>query len=117
MMLRVSLVLLALFAFSCGASTEPDEPWTSYDLRGEIVDLRPGDPNVAYVDHEEIPGFMGAMTMGYPVRDAAEFSKLTVGDRIEAKVMARGHSEYYLKDIQVTGAPAPAAAEKGSEQQ
>ncbi|MCB1022494.1 MAG: copper-binding protein, partial [Acidobacteria bacterium] len=74
------------------------------------------DPNVAYVDHEEIPGFMGAMTMGYPVRDAAEFGKLSVGDRIEAKVMARGHSEYYLNEIQVTAEPEP-AAETGAEQQ
>jgi Cu/Ag efflux protein CusF len=71
------------------------------------VDLRDGETKVAYVDHEDIPGFMGAMTMGYPVRDGEEFAKLTVGARIEATVMARGHSEYYLDDIKVLEAEAP----------
>ena len=33
---------------------------------------------------------MPAMTMGYPVKDAAEFSKLKVGDAITATVNLKG---------------------------
>ena len=41
-------------------------------MRGEITGLDAGG-HVATIKHEAIQGFMGAMTMGYPVKDAAEF--------------------------------------------
>lgn len=106
-MLRASWALLALFSLSCASPPEQDAPWESYELRGEVVELRDGETKVASVDHEEIPGFMGAMTMDYPVRDAEEFAKLTVGARIVAKVMARGYTEYYLAEIEVLDGDAP----------
>ena len=108
-MLRLQLALLAaLLACSCGsAPQQEDAPWESFALRGEVVDLRDGETKIAYVDHEEIPGFMGAMTMAFPVRGIEEFAKLTVGAQIEATVMARGYSEYYLDEIKVIEADPP----------
>lgn len=57
-------------------------------MRGEIMSLDPGG-HVATIKHENIPGFMSAMTMGYPVEDPAEFSKLAVGEPITATVYVK----------------------------
>jgi Cu/Ag efflux protein CusF len=46
---------------------------------------------------------MGAMTMGFPVRDKDDFDELFEGARMEATVVARGHDEYYLDDVRNLG--------------
>lgn len=53
------------------------------------------------VDHGDIPGFMGAMTMPYPVKDAHSLDSLASGDQITADVMADG-SKVWLENIVVT---------------
>jgi protein SCO1 len=70
-----------LLAGCAGTKTPPKQ----YPLRGEITGLDPGG-HVATIKHEEIKGFMGAMTMGYAVKDQAEFAKLAVGEPITATV-------------------------------
>jgi FtsP/CotA-like multicopper oxidase with cupredoxin domain/Cu/Ag efflux protein CusF len=50
------------------------------------VDARQGQ---LVVDHEEIPGFMAAMIMGYPVQSPALLHHLTAGDRIRFTIDAR----------------------------
>ena len=69
-----------------------------YQMRGEIMSLDPGG-HVATIKHEEIKGFMGAMTMGYPIKDPAEFSKLTVGEPITATVFVSG-DDMWVGNIQ-----------------
>ncbi|HWF09515.1 MAG TPA: copper-binding protein [Bryobacteraceae bacterium] len=69
-----------------------------YQLHGEIKGLD-ADQHVATIKHEEIPGFMGAMTMGYPIKDAGEFSRLTVGEAINATLYVKG-DEMWLANIQ-----------------
>ncbi len=56
-----------------------------YPLRGKVLGLSEED-KTATIDHEEIPGWMGAMTMSFPVKDDAEWAKLSVGADIEATV-------------------------------
>ena len=41
------------------------------------------------VDHEEIPGFMAAMIMGYPVQSPTLLHNLTAGDRIRFTIDAQ----------------------------
>ncbi len=108
-LLLIELIVLASITLACGGSaSEPDEPWESYALKGKIVQLQDGETKVAVIDHKEIEGWMGAMTMGFPVREAEEFAKLSEGDQIEATVMVRGGFEYYLDDITiVAGARIP----------
>jgi len=72
-------LLLGLLLAGCS------KPAKEYHMRGEVTSLDPSG-HVATIKHEEIKGFMGAMTMGYPVKDPAEFSKLTVGEPITATV-------------------------------
>src|SRR5271167_1352855 len=69
----------------------PDSPAAvkQYPMRGKIVALD-ASQHIASINAEDIPGFMSAMTMGYPIKDPAEFSKLKVGDAITATVNVKG---------------------------
>jgi Cu/Ag efflux protein CusF len=79
---RISITCLALVLVGCAA---PKAPAKEFPMRGEIMGLDAGG-HVATIKHENIPGLMGAMTMGYQVKDPAEFSKLSVGEPITATV-------------------------------
>jgi Cu/Ag efflux protein CusF len=95
----VCLGLVVLLA-GCARASSPRQ----YQLRGEITGLDAGG-HVATIKHEEIKGFMGAMTMGYSVKDAAEFAKLSVGEPITATVYVNG-DEMWVGNIQkASGTP------------
>jgi Cu/Ag efflux protein CusF len=81
-MMRIAIACLALALAGCAA---PKAPAKEFQMRGEVMSLDAGG-HVATIKHEEIKGFMGAMTMGYQVKDPAEFSKLSVGEPITATV-------------------------------
>src|SRR5580698_58400 len=81
-MMRIAIACLALALAGCAA---PKAPVKEFQMRGEVMSLDAGG-HVATIKHEEIKGFMGAMTMGYQVKAPAEFSKLSVGEPITATV-------------------------------
>ncbi len=56
-----------------------------YTVKGIIVG-RDGGDNTLRVDHQEIPGYMEAMTMDYPVRGVNVASLPPDKSRIEAKL-------------------------------
>jgi Cu/Ag efflux protein CusF len=79
---RVLITCLTLVLVGCAA---PKAPAKEFQMRGEVTGLDAGG-HVATIKHENIPGLMGAMTMGYQVKDPAEFSKLSIGEPITATV-------------------------------
>ncbi len=54
--------------------------------------------HIAKVKHQEIKGWMEAMTMEYQIKDPAEFDKLHVGDHITATVFVQDLN-YWLGEI------------------
>jgi Cu/Ag efflux protein CusF len=70
-----------------------------YDLKGKVVGVDKAAKSVA-VAGEDIPGFMGAMTMSYPVKNDQLLENLSPGDQITAKVIASG-GDYWLENIAV----------------
>src|SRR5262249_30828890 len=48
---------------------------------GKVIAVVPGSRQIV-VDHKEIPGVMGAMTMGYQVEPASLLEKVQAGDMI-----------------------------------
>jgi protein SCO1/2 len=86
----------------CGGTKTDEAAKTAaakqYQMRGEIMGLD-AEGHVATIKHENIPGFMSAMTMGYPVKDPAEFSKLSVGEPITATVYVNG-DDMWIGNIQ-----------------
>ena len=89
---------LLLGAVACG-----DKPADSreYTLQGQVLSLT-GDHHEANIKHEEIKGFMPAMTMPYKVRDAREFEGVAPGDLINATLVVESN-DAYLKGIKKVG--------------
>ena len=103
-------VVLALALAACGSGRR------EYTLQGQVLSFAP-DRRQADIKHEEIKGFMSAMTMAYKVRDAKEFEGLAPGDLITATLVVVSN-DAYLKDVKKVGsaplerpaAPAPSAS-------
>jgi Cu/Ag efflux protein CusF len=76
-----------------------------FDLRGKVVAVDKAGKKVT-VDHENIPGFMGAMTMAYPVKDGGLLEHISPGDQVTAKVVSSG-GDYWLEDIAAVAKPIP----------
>lgn len=53
----------------------------TFEVRGEVRRLVP-EGKVLVIKHEEIPGYMDAMTMPFQVKDAAEMAGIGVGDKL-----------------------------------
>jgi len=73
-----------------------------YELRGTVVEVRKNQ-RILKVKHEEIPGYMRAMTMDFPVRDEAALAALAPGDRITAQLNVAGPGDYWLGNIRKRG--------------
>jgi len=73
-----------------------------YDVRGIIRGVDAAKREVT-VEHEEIPGYMDAMTMSFPVRDDPQvFEILRAGDRLEAKLVV-DDGDYWLEKVLTKG--------------
>ena len=82
-----------------------------FPFHGTVREVKNGGADVM-VAHDAIPGFMGAMTMLFPVRAPAEVrGALRPGDEIDATLVAE-ESRYWLEGIRrMPGAPGVAAPE------
>jgi protein SCO1/2 len=76
---------------------------------GKVVEVDPANRKVT-IDHEEIPGFMPAMTMPFVVleKDAALLREVSPGDEITATLVVPD-SRYWLEDLVIVrkGTPDP----------
>lgn len=103
--MRVFMALLAtltLVAPACGRSDRRE-----FKLQGQVLSITP-DRMQATIKHEEIPGFMAAMTMPYSVKDAKEYEGLAPGDLITSRLVVLP-SAAYLEEVKKVG-DAPLAA-------
>ena len=102
-MWRAHLVLFAaLLASGCGTPA-PDN--RQYPLTGEVVAIKLDRTEVT-VRHDEVKGFMAAMTMPFPIKDPSMLSDLAVGDTIAATLVITDE-ESYLTDVKKTGTVPP----------
>jgi protein SCO1/2 len=76
-----------------------------YDLRGEIVGVV-AERQAWLVHHEEIPGYMPAMTMEFAV-GASDFSALREGQRIAARLTETAPGQFRLDRIRLLPPAAP----------
>ena len=89
--------IVAIAASACGRTP----PSKEYQLKGQILDLKP-ETNEVLVKHEDIPGFMPAMTMPYKVEDGTLLAGKEPGDLITATLVV-GETEAHLSKIDKTG--------------
>jgi protein SCO1/2 len=76
------LLLLALLV-ACARGERPQEK--VYTLKGTII-ARDASDNMLRVNHEEIPGYMEAMTMDYTVKGAKVTELPPDNARVEGKL-------------------------------
>jgi Cu/Ag efflux protein CusF len=100
----------------CGSSNAPQQPATGpqrYHLSGRVVSVEPSKQQVT-VDAGDIPGFMAAMTMGYPVKNPNLLAPLSAEDQITADVVVNGN-DMYLENIVVVKKAAQAKPPAGGD--
>ena len=71
-----------------------------YHLHGKLLSVDAAN-NALIIDGDDVPGFMSAMTMPYPVRDKADLTKANPGDEITADIVVPADSSAYLQNIVV----------------
>ena len=85
--------------------SEPKPPLT-YEVTGEVVELR--GPHELVVAHDDIAGFMDAMTMPFPVDDPDLLTGIKPGDRIRGTLVIRDQAQ--LETLEVVQPAAPIEA-------
>jgi protein SCO1/2 len=97
-----------LASVACGSKSDE----RSFTLQGQVLSLEPAKKLVT-VKHEEIKGFMPAMTMPYEVQDAKTLDGLAPGDLINATLVVYANGAHLTTVKKVGSAPlekAPADA-------
>jgi protein SCO1/2 len=105
------LILLAALALPACKREAPPAGGQRYPLKGKVVEVDVAHRKVT-IAHEDVPGFMPAMTMPFVVleKDAALLQGMGPGDEITATLVAPD-SRYWLEDLVVVrkGTPDPNA--------
>jgi protein SCO1/2 len=113
--LLVGLAGMSLILAVMACQREKAAPQQRYEVRGKVVavDKRGGTVTLA---HEAIHGYMGAMTMGFVLKDQWAFDVLKPGQSVRATLVVQG-DDAWLEGIVVTEdaatASAPSAAAEG----
>jgi len=92
-------VLLSLVLNGCQAKQEESQG-QRYDFNGKVVSVDKKAKRVT-VEHEEIKGYMDAMTMPFALKDDWPFEVLVPGDKISATLFV-GSSSSWLEDVVIT---------------
>jgi protein SCO1/2 len=80
-----------------------------YPFHGVVRDVKNGGKDIM-VEHDAVPGFMGAMTMLFPLHAASEVARsLTPGDTIDATLVVE-ESRYWLEGIRRRPGSSPQSA-------
>ena len=95
---------MGLVVAGAGCFRAPDV--RTYQLKGQILTIRAAT-NELLVKHEDIPGFMPAMTMPYQVKDPALLKERTAGDLITATLVVEPNLAYLSAITKTGSAPIP----------
>ena len=95
---RILLLSLTLLAAACSNHKVTSTAVRRYPMEGEILRLNQGE-QTATIKHQEIKGWMGAMTMDYQVPSKTDYAKLHPGEHIKATVFVQDE-EFWVGDVQ-----------------
>ncbi|MBC7173600.1 MAG: copper-binding protein [Polyangiaceae bacterium] len=88
---------LPLGSIACGQETAREE--RSYEVEGTIrrIDREAKSITIA---HENVPGYMPAMTMPFSVEDAHLFAGLAEGDRVRFRFSPKSGGKHVVTSIE-----------------
>jgi protein SCO1/2 len=101
-MRKAIVVLGVLLATSC--SRQPEA--RTFQLTGQVLAVRP-ETNEILVRHDDIPGFMPAMTMPYAVRETRLLDGRAPGDLITATLVVEPNLAHLSAITKTGAAPIP----------
>src|SRR6185436_3513465 len=108
--LFLSLMVLAL---CLGPACRRSGNEKRYDFKGKVIVVEP-DKHLVTVSHEDIKGYMPAMTMPFAVKNESDLQILAPDDEITATLVINGkHS--WLEDLIITRQSATAPAMPGAQ--
>jgi protein SCO1 len=113
----LSLGMLSSIVSGCKQASPPaptPKLTKTFKIRGKVVGTDPATGEVT-LDHEAVPGFMGAMVMPYKLADHSVMSELHAGDRIAADLLvdqidpdpAGGYRNARLDNLVIVGQAKP----------
>src|SRR6266436_1527161 len=110
-MLRLCALLSLLLAVSCERSSESTSSSNAaspksctqqvFRVKGLVIAVKPREKTVE-IKHEEIPGYMPAMTMPFDVKDTNEMTGLQTGQRVSFRLLVTD-TEGWIDQIQKLG--------------
>lgn len=98
--MRARIAFSCFVALALAACSSPQAPHT-YTLQGQVLAVAP-DHEQATIKHEEIKGFMAAMTMSYKMKDPQQLSGIAPGDLINATLVVETNGAF-VTDVKKVG--------------
>jgi protein SCO1/2 len=105
------LIAFLLFLFvGCQPAANPSASANAkrYPFVGKVISVNK-DTKKAKIDHEEIPGYMSAMTMEFPIHEDWVLKDLTPGSEIHAELVVDNTAKdpFWLEKVAIVAAPDP----------
>ena len=92
-MRQIILTFLIILASGCHK--------TSYPVRGTILEIR-HKSNEFLIHHDEIPGFMMAMTMPFKLEDSLDINRYSIGDSLKFRLEMK-EEKAFANNFQLLG--------------
>ncbi len=103
------LILFSILLFSACQSSKTQETSSAnlkkYDLKGKVVSVNKAGKQAA-IAHEEIPGFMSAMTMDFNIKDEEVLNELSPGAEVSGILYVDNvNADSWLEIVNIVAAP------------
>ena len=94
-----ALAALTAVLSACDKRPHSTAPRDVYSVTGRVVEVRAAEKSVE-IQHDEIPGYMEAMTMPFDVKDTNELAGLGVGDKVTFQMIVLTN-DAWIQNIRV----------------
>lgn len=102
------VISLAVFVFSACQRAEQKSAASGeakrYELTGKVVSVDPAKKS-AKIDHEEIKGYMPAMTMNFPIKQEWVLREVKPGNKVSGDMVVEPNGDYWLENVAISASP------------
>jgi protein SCO1/2 len=101
----LTLSLLAITA--CQRAEQKSEASADakrYELSGKVVSVDAANKK-AKIDHDEVKGYMPAMTMNFPFKQDWVLREMKPGNKISGDLVVESNGDYYLENVVISASP------------
>jgi protein SCO1/2 len=103
---RRLLLLVILCLVVTASACKPKAPeGKRYEFKGKVISVNKTERS-AFIDHQAVTGYMGAMAMEFDIEDDAGLAKLEAGDLVTATLVVT-EEEDWLENLIITKPPVP----------